>query len=997
MITNLYANKVYKENPSVLWTLDENMPTSGTLSALPASINLDGLYGVEAEVYGFSDDFGYYVSTSSSPSDLLVFNDAIPIVRGAQNSTSIYSGDGTPALVIPAKGFMHDFGKNKNITVEFWTKIISNENTTERKIFGPINSTDGLYVNGPFLTLKVANAVGSHYVGQWGRPMLINISYTNEKISLIVNGAPVLLLDFDIDYATFNTEPEDNWLAFFAYDSIPVISLDCISIYPYGVSNKQAKLHFIYGQAVEEPESKSTEVSDVPILIDYQMSKTAGNHNYPDHSVWSDGYVRNLSINNRQLSAITIEKPEISFNIEGTSKSDWLYTNKINNELVNRSTKFLRMKPRKYDDEASGVTEFIDEYWTENSNFFFEGLRVGSRRAEGFYLVGVADRYIASKSEVIVDILDELKNRFSIIINYPSAGGQTATIQYVYNGSAILYSFTVTTNQDFSIGLNIQDFIDSVNNDEVEQFFSNAEDLSVFFGGASDYSSTFSGSIYSFGFLTSLDIDLIDAYVSGGSNGGLVSGGQGAPAGWSSDGPGVFSNGVLEKNIVRLKTTICGVTVKPTMTFDVYDIDVSSNGYWADIIPLKVLSKEVSNQYSVDYLQLNIDFPEFSNTSNSVVRSYISFLNVDDTDTMYSNMYDVSIAANGIITTTNWATQRYEFVNGDIVRIPPIGSVDSELSIKIEIEIVAKDIFRNPIKMRRLEIASHAFSGEQEIGTKSGKDIYGVGSNCFVKLDKSSTPYMYFSKNSGIKLLDSTNTFNGASFIRVPINEFNSAGYYLSVLQFAFRSDFAFTNTTNYDIIKMVLPEEKNYDIYATGQSNGTANISIDTILNNDNITNNTVTVLVNGKSSATIKPFEWSIVTIGFLSPLNFGNVDPLIETGLRLVNNFSYNGIATYQISEEKLAAQVIYDQWNDYTALDWDGGNADGDGLDTNWYDIFVNEVIPGGNIALNPTSIYLDYIGALGINNGLDSRVLSFSGTKWTSYTGYNQVALTQIPL
>ena len=991
MITNLYANKVYGENPSALWTLDEDMPTAGTLSALPASINLNGLYGVAAEAYGFGDDFGYYISSSSSPSNLLVFNNAVPIVYGAQNSTSIYSGDGTPALIIPGKGFMHDFGKNKNITVEFWAKIISNENTVERKIFGPINSTDGLYVNGPFLTLKVANAVGSHYVGEWGRPMLIDISYTDEKISLIVNGAPVLLLEFDISYATFNTEPEDNWLAFFAYDSIPVIGLDCISIYPYGVSSKQAKLHFIYGQAVEEPESKNTEVSDLPVSIDYQMSKTAGNHNYPDHSVWSDGYLRNLSINNRHLSAISMEKPEISFSIEGTSKSDWLYTNKINNELVNRSSKFLRMKPRKYNDQASGGTVFTADYWTENSNFFFEGLRVGSRRAEGFYLTGVADRYIANKSEVLVDIVDDLKNRFSIIINYPSAGGQTATIQYVYNGTTILYSFVLTSTQDFSVGLNIQDFIDSVNNDELEQFFSNAEDLLIFFGGSSDFSSTFSGSIYSFGFLTSLDINLIDGYVSGGSKVGYVSAGQGAPAGWSSDGPGVFSNGVLEKNIVKLKTAICGVTVKPTMTFDVYDIDVSSNGYWADIIPLKILSKEVANQYSVDYLQLNIDFPEFSNTSNSIVRSYISFLNVDDTDTMYSNMYDVSVPASGVISTTNWATQRYEFVNGNVVKIPPIGSVDSELSIKIEIEVTARDIFRNPIKIRRLEVASHAFDGQQQIGTKSGKDIYGVGSNCFIKLHKLSSPYMYFSKNSGIKLLDSTNTFNGSSFIRVPINEFNSNAYFLSVLQFAFRSDFSFVNSTVYDIVKIVLSPSVSYDIYATGQSNGTANVAI------DNIPNNTVTVLVNGKSSATIKPFEWNIVTIGFLEPLNFGNTNPEIETGLRLVNNFSYDAISTYQIPEEKLNRQITFDQWNEYdTETTWDGAVAGG-GLDDIWYNINVDLSVAVGNIALDPTKIYLDYIGALRMSNGPDIKVLSFPGTKWTSYTGYNQVSSTQIPL
>jgi len=251
---------------------------------------------------------------------------------------------------------------------------------------------------------------------------------------------------------------------------------------------------------------------------------------------------------------------------------------------------------------------------------------------------------------------------------------------------------------------------------------------------------------------------------------------------------------------------------------------------------------------------------------------------------------------------------------------------------------------------------------------------------------------MYFSKNSGIKLLDSTNTFNGSSFIRVPINESNSAAYYLSVLQFAFRSDFTFVNSTVYDIIRMVLPASVNYDIYATGQSNGTANIAI------DNIANNTVTVLVNGKSSATIKPFEWNIVTIGFLEPLNFGNTNPAIETGLRLVNNFSYEGISTYQIPEEKLNRQLFFDQWNEYdTETTWDGTVPGSGGLDDIWYNINFDLSVAVGNISIDPTKTYFDYIGALRISNGPDFRVLSFPGTKWTSYTAYNQVSLTQIPL
>ena len=973
MTTNIYANKVYKEGPSALWTLDDDL--SVTPVSLPASINLSGLYGIEADLYGFDSGSGYYISTTNSASDVLAFNDAIPLVFGAPNSTTIYSGDGTPALIVPGKGFMHDYGKNKNVTVEFWTKIISNENTSEKRIFGPINSTDGLYVSGPFLTLKVADSVGSHYVGQWGRPMLINICYTDEKVSLMVNGAPVLLLEFDIDYTSFSSLPEDNWLGFYAYDSVPVINLDCIAIYPYNVSSRQAKLHFVFGQATEEPESKNTEISDLPVIIDYQMSKTAGNHNYPDHSVWSDGYMRNLSINNRHLCAPNIERPEISFDSETTFQSDWRYANKINNEILDPSQQhvFFRLKPENYDEEASGGTQLLGTYWTEDAHIFVEGFKIGSRRADAVYLTGIADRFIDDQTERILDIVDSLDNRFSIVIEYPASGGLSANIKYYFNGTS-LKTVTVTESDIFSIGINVTQLLDTTTNEELEEFFSNAEDLSVFFGGSYDYSSTFSGRVYSFGFLSQLDIaavEELEAITSGNS---------------------MFTSGLLDVDILSLENFIAGFTAKATITFDVYDIDVSSVGYWSDIIPLKVLSKDVDNDYIVDYLQLNIDFPEFSNTANSVIRSYVSFIDIDTGQTMSTNLTDVAIPANGVISTSSWATQRYEFVDGNIVIVPPAGSVDSELSLKIEFEVQNKDMFRNPIKIRRLEIASHAFSDTQEIGTKSGKDIFPTGSNCFVRLYKGSNPYFYLSQDSGIKLIDSSNTYNGTSHIKSYLNESFSTSYYISAIQFAFLSDFSFANGTEYNLSRIVMPGNINYDITITGLSSGKGQIAI------DDVSPNEATILINGKDTNIVRPNEWNVVTIGFIIPLNFGNSDPLIETSIRFTGNFSYNNLSVYQIAEQKLSQQTIYYPWNTYdNEKIWEDVDGIGALSDIPWSEIAIEALVFGGNIALDPQKIYLDYIGSLRISNTIGGKSLGLTSTKWASYTGYKEFRSTYIPL
>lgn len=982
MATNIYANKIYRESPCGLWVLDEDL--SVTPSNIGNIANLDPIAGITiqaipADSYGLESDYGYYLSLlGTPPSKDLCFNDGLPIVYGSVNSTSIYSGDDytqlwndMPSLIIPGKGFMHDFGKNKNITVEFWTKIFCNDNVSQKKIFGPINSTDGLYVNGPFLTLKVANAVSSHYVGEWGRPMLIAISYNSEKVTMNINGSQVMILDFDISRATFNTDTEDNWLGFYAYAEIPVISIDCIAIYPYNLSAKQSKLHFIYGQAIEEPESKNTEINELPIIIDYAMSETAGNHNYPDHSFWSDGYLRNMSINNRQLCSPNFEIPKISFNNNTTLEADWLYANKLNNEInqgLNPSETdiFFRMKPRNYDEDASGGPVYENTYWTEESNFLVEDFKIGSKRADAFYLTGRADRFITSQTETIVDIIDELNNRFTIRIDYP-ASGPNATIKYLYNG--VIFNsglnFNVTTSDMFSVGLNIRQFIDTVNNDQIEEFFANPEALTLFFGGSYNYSSTFSGRIFSFGFLSTLDIDEIEGIISDNS---------------------IFPNGVLGNKIESLMTFVGGFSVKPTNTFDVFDIDVSSIGYWSDIIPLKILSKEVEDEYIIDYIQLNIDFPDFVTPANSIVRSYITFLNIDETDTMQNIATDIAVPANGVIIPTSWTTQRYEFVSGNIVKIPQAGSLDSELSVKIELEVKNIDIARNPLKIRRLEVSSRAFDTSEIIGTRSGKNISVNGANSFARLYKRSSPYLYLSKNSGIKLINSSNTYNGTSNIMIPINENYATNYFVTAIQFAFRSGFALTSS--YEIGKILVPGGGSYDITLANIANTSkANISIEAIPSTETIKR------INGKNTSVVNPYEWNMVTLAFDYPINFGNTSTLLEYGLKLTGNFSYDNISFYQVPDQKLSQKIIYDTWDEYdTEALW--SNLD---TETTWEAVLIQEVIPGGNITIDADTVYLSYVGGLRLSNDIIGSALQLPSTTWKSYNGYDQLISSYRPL
>ena len=134
------------------WSEEHNNYSLGSTATAVTSpaIAIATTSGVEAEAYGLGGDSGYYL-----------INDNALVAR---NSTILSPNTaGEPSLIIPGKGFLNEAGQYKEYTVEFWTRINSNA-TTPKRIFGPIASSDGLYVESGFLTFVIGNNFGSHFV-----------------------------------------------------------------------------------------------------------------------------------------------------------------------------------------------------------------------------------------------------------------------------------------------------------------------------------------------------------------------------------------------------------------------------------------------------------------------------------------------------------------------------------------------------------------------------------------------------------------------------------------------------------------------------------------------------------------------------------------------------------------------------------------------------------------------------------------------------------------
>ena len=70
---------------------------------------------------------------------------------------------------------------------------INNSSADPKRIFGPIASSDGLYVESGFLTLVINNNFQSFFVGEWSRPMLIHIRVIKNSASLLFKGEEVFL------------------------------------------------------------------------------------------------------------------------------------------------------------------------------------------------------------------------------------------------------------------------------------------------------------------------------------------------------------------------------------------------------------------------------------------------------------------------------------------------------------------------------------------------------------------------------------------------------------------------------------------------------------------------------------------------------------------------------------------------------------------------------------------------------------------------------------
>lgn len=1012
------ASQFYFNNLSFgQWSEDFNTISSGVVPqplSSYESINLPaGLLAVPAQSYGLANRDGYYLSSATQ---LCAVNEGFPIVFGASNLTRVLPGVGSsPSVIVPGIGFLNDSGRYVDMTAEMWIRITP-ETAEARKIFGPISSDDGLYVQGEFLVIKIGNSVGSYFVGEWGRPMLVHFRVTVNTASLLIDGEQVISITTDTENMylpkPFLGDLSQDWLGFYSYSDIQSYEIDCVAIYSYQIPEIVAKRRFVYGQGVEFPELSNSALIGASTFIDYRVANYANNYIYPDMGRWNQGIIDNAIIQNNVLQPPKYELPSIVFNNKTITNQEWL--DKCS--LSDGSELF-----------ASIDLSLADSPSRAGGYLLFPKMNILTSEVKGLYGVfktNSTDSQILFRIENTVDgssfVISSENTKIRYQLNY--ANGETITVESApFLEPGIIFAAGIDINKlaQFAGGA-------------IAKFFGAAGKLSVYVGGQSSFENTFNGRIYKVAFCTQRNLNKLSYLFE--DNGTFsvfegddffISAGTAATTEWDAEyiaglpetfaWDSVVSAGAVDsQNIFDVMSNIASYTLNPRFYLDSFILDVSADSYWQDYVPLSYLSKTLINAdgdqvKTLDFVQFNITNPRLPifktgayDTSNLQVKTYVTFqyMSTGPNNDHLNFLYTQNLGKSGIVEPgANWLLTRYEVLDDSVIYLPTDADFN-KLALVIHVEIESKAIISNPIKIKSIQVASQALSsiGPTEISTRFGESLAAYTMRGIypdykaknpVSIYKSSTPYLYLTNNSGIQMrgiLESTKRRG----IRSKINSQGSNLYRVGAIQILAKYPEAtfpavaqklITISSKTKTISMYVeatnPEKTRGRVFALNDKTGLPDTSVYFFLNG--------TVV----KDLFITPETWNMIGIQFKEALDFNSIVGYLDiTGPLLVH-----GMSNYRLTSNQDSITSILRTWSQVrTMIDKEGTEVTNweDFLDSSEYGMYTWEnilYIPTLKTYLvDPRIAYKLYTGTNKIIVGDDNK-LRFNNY---SYKVYNDI-------
>jgi hypothetical protein len=1027
------------------WSEDFNKYSYGiTPENIPSNINLPAeaeLKALPAFSYGTSGNQAYYLSRENK---LSCKNFGVPLVYGSYNVTKIspnvYNNVNYPSLIFPGYGFLNERGRYNDYTVEMWIKA-NVWSTTPRKIFGPIASTDGLYVDHAHLSFKINDQISSHFIGEWFRPMMIHIRVLTNFLMVLVNGEEVMSLEIDQDSVTLPEEivngKNQDWLGFYAYNDVDPLDIDTFSIYSYGMPTEVAKRHWVWGQAVVAPEQTNSSINAITAFNDYAFANYSVNYNYPDFANWRQAFFSNVEAGSKILSLPEYQLPQFSIG-QNTIKDLYSDIKAIDSDEEDpddvAGIKYLTLKP--------------NEDWDSNSDFiYFDNFAILNDPVETVYGIFKTDG--TETNAPLFKITNKFNNDYLLI----SVTGTTVTYKIVLSEiGTTLATKTIEVNKKFAAGINIEKLSSSQNID-ISRFFSNVSGLDVFLAG--DGSKKFSGKIYRFGF---------DGPYNSRKTFSL------------SDENGILISSNTQSNQLFLHTA--NYTLTTINEYGLLFPDIAVSGYWEDYMPLSYFSKAIvdydgTEKYEIDSIQFNLDFPEpptsqtvevetawtyadikeqysepdllpyetldneyysgwenyedmsgnttiteFYNTSESIVRSYVSFQKISDGAN--KNLIELNpphaALSSGVldpenINAVNWKDKPYEVTTGTVIYPPKrtyagLGINFNDYAIVYHLDFLSNGILHHPVKLRELQLASKVLERTDftPVGSKFGIPAYYYSrSGLYFDLKgknpiatyKKSTPHLYLNRQSGwnIKGSFSTTTDRGLSIL---VNQPKAEDTLIGSVQMWVRF-YEKTFPSGPIMIFSIAHKNGIYDFFLESDSSQQRGFVFGVDRGSSEILEG-LNYYVNGKevNTPTLMNEEWTVLSVEFPSLLDFSEVSGKIDiNGPLIYNNISYTLATNIEKSEsletrpwdaiENLDSSTA--TWN-YVLNTWKLPAT------TTWQDVKIINQSQIYNI--NSQATYERYTGSNRIVIDDESAGLLISPEKFVAYREISWVNNVKIP-
>lgn len=867
-------------------------------------------YGVPAFAYGLQGSQGYYMTTPEETS-LCAKNLGMPLVFGSANSTTITpNAIGFPSLVLPGEGFLNKSGQYRPLTFEFWTSIQSNS-IIDRRIFGPISSSDGIYVNKHLLKLKIGNNVGSYSVGEWSRPMLVGIRLTSDNASMLVNGEEVISFRISpetVDYPELVNEEEKSldWLGFYAYEDVPIIQIEAPAIYPYEVPAIVQKRRFVYGQGVEFPISISGLNHSSVTAIDYSVSNYVKNISYPKSNSWRGGFLENITASKTSISTPDYVLPEL-FLSDKTSEQ-WHEDLYEANDLYDLDTSYYSLKPSAEWEDSQGYLYFKNLSFLKEKMSSVYGLFEIAEYPESREVL----LRLENSSEGTSIIIGIENDRIFYDIEYIDSDRAVKTENFYECGDVIL-------GDRFAVGLNFAQASKNFGG-RVASFLGTVQNSKLYVGGQSDFSKTFSGKIFKVAFSSGRNLAKTTTIFD-------------ETSGLAKD----YADGLLAESGVAeaLRETgshIGTYTLVPRVILESFQLDIATDSYWEDYVPLSYFGKYVIDNagksfFALDFLQLNFDYPKLERLSEGEyttdglpVKTYISFQYLKNGANANVQYFTNTkrLSKNGVISPGNeWINTRYEALDDSIIKLP-LGVDIKNLAIVFHVEIVSEGILNDKITVRYLEVASQALGQTpNKINTKFGTQIvpYKRSGLYFeykavspFSIYKKSSPYMYLTKNSGMRSR-APYSFAGNEGLSISINKNLASFFKIDLVQLSLRYEEESFPIAPVQIFE-IQDKSETIKFYLVADSNTQKRGQIYAISENTGQLKSGVVYYIDGNvvKRPVLNLNTWTTIGLSFGTPLDMS----LYAGAIRFTSPILFNNVSYYQTTQLDEIQRFAFRKW-------------------------------------------------------------------------------------